>query len=757
MVSVFDLFLDPGCVKRKLDNRNFIPYIKTLNNGEVGSRLHDEDAVSSLIYHFLHFILIETKYYHYDTFLRFIQEINLRMFEVITLTMKKYFDKGGAVLSMFSKLESAQNQRGDKRQTSYLGFRSGHIAGFQGYNVGRIPYRIELPPPISRIAEHASRVPPAAAKASTSTVKQEIGDGKETSQAAPAIIPEAKKEQDLLLTSGINGLLFIYPVKIIPPKKFVDALESTLFEPTAQKIYISLFSICKGKYKYVICNFFDSQEKGNYTSEKVFNYVMGQIHLLMFQLDLRYELPPATSSTIDAPDILDPIVGRQTSEKIKARGFSNQVGKYVLITKIKYLIDILLTFIKSSKKKEKCIELLPHIRCCLIEILSTILHIDYYFLHVKMIPRILFLLSMIYKDHCLFSVSCAEDKEKGTERKIANQINPKKIAEISHLIEVMSKLISFSEPLDHIILQKKPPIKDGLFQYNETLVTSETLTLLILILDHIAQHYEFVPLIMKSTILKQILELKVMPLREKIPTSILLQLVFHLIESPKLLQNYMERIIKFTLISRAGRIKKNKEKDKVEKKEEEKKKMEIGKAEELKESHDESNTKPNKSDADVDLDSFMMNFQFLADRDPEIFMKACKKIVCLKKIMEVEEGAAAEETTKEQEKKEVKKIAETSSPSSKIPENNSAKNQPKPAQFIVCLTIDTYKELEDERKKVLPNIPIMCPNLHTPTPGKVSKRKLSIDSVKERELSKYKLMLQKTLKEDLKVIILMHC
>ena len=449
---------------------------------------------------------------------------------------------------------------------------------------------------------------------------------------------DALRRHNLNATDAIAELLLereknaASPQQNVPPQlksKIVAAKElpkefSGWMDHFLTALYEALYSISNYKCKYLLYSLSEFQENHRpYKIKNAFKLLLNELQTLLFSIELSYQPTFAQNDEFPISEL---------SETTMTEKFRNKVKKYtaveggitenelIVLHKMSALIDIISTFLRLSKTNE-----LLNIMCqnkiaqCLIEVLAKLLQKELILPGRKLIPKILVLLAMMYKEvnqtyqgemfeQNLGTIEESKEKNISSAPKVkASDLLP--IPEdVNRLVGLLSKLIESDEAVTAMI--KSLTLTKPKLSY--AFITSEIITTIVLLLCHLTKNPTNAKIVIQNGILQKILVLKTISgSREKIPSGLISELVFNLLETPELLGKYMERIIKSVLFAKAQWLNKNQPLP-----------------------QNETELMMLQKNTGIDMDQFLGSMNFLITRNTFIFFQACNKCAILRKEMQ---------------------------------------------------------------------------------------------------------------------------
>ena len=411
----------------------------------------------------------------------------------------------------------------------------------------------------------------------------------------------------------------------IDPKELPKEIEGWI-DVFLSTMYEALYSISTYNCKYLLYSLSEFQESHRpYKIKSAFILLLNELHTLLSSIELSYQ-PTLT------PNDEFPI--SELSEVSMTEKFKNKLKKYTAVEggiteneftvlhKMSALIDVISTFLRLSKTNE-----LLNIMCknriaqCLIEVLAKLVQKELILPGRKLLPKILVLLTMMYKEvHQTYQGEIFEQSMQvltGEESKSAESAPKPKASDllptpedVSRLLGFLCKLIDSDKSETNILNALKFQL--GKQKKQSALITSELITAVVLLLCHLTKNHINAHIVVQSGIVEKILVLKQVPnCREKLPTGLITELVFNLMESPELLEKYMERIIKSTLFAKTQWLCKNNP---------------------MPQNEDELAALQKQSA--IEMDQFLGSMSFLMARSTPVFFQACNKAAILRKEMQ---------------------------------------------------------------------------------------------------------------------------
>eukprot|EP01022_Parablepharisma_sp_SALTPOND_P023015 TRINITY_DN474_c0_g1_i1.p1 TRINITY_DN474_c0_g1~~TRINITY_DN474_c0_g1_i1.p1 ORF type:complete len:2898 (-),score=379.62 TRINITY_DN474_c0_g1_i1:5788-14481(-) len=552
VMSIFERFLDPTNIKRQMQ-------LTKHNFSEQGFK-SPEDYMASLVIYLWERLLFKTDYEEYASCVKFLSECNKKAFELFLAIIKRNSDRK----TISSMLTFEPRSRRDALAFRYMPF-LGRMEGMR--DLGQLRRAGEGLPPLAGAPDPSLNEP-----------------GSEQPATAPARPP-------------IN-------IRKIEAKDFVKELEK-FFSYIIGSFYEALYSVTSYKCKKLLFNLVENQENATlYKTENLFVQLLNELQTIIFSLEFTFEatLIPLEDGA-SYPDFADIPLTPTLREKIEKTKSSDYTEEHIMATtKISMLIDLIVTFVKQSKKSDLmgilCKNRLSRV---FVAALGVIGAKDRIWHNKELLPKILVILSMIYKE--VFAHSQQHELEEklqhmDEERKVEENIPP--VEEIKKLMQTLGTIIEIEEDLE----------KSGTLPKDQVIITNEVFTLTLLVIHSLTKSFELASEIQASDIIPKLLAMKTKaPQRDKIPAKLFVNAVFNLFESPEVLEEYMKRIVTATLFARAEA-----KSDILNKK-------------------TKVNIEEMQKKTEVSLDDFVENMQFLSVRNPRIFAKACRSVTELHKLI----------------------------------------------------------------------------------------------------------------------------
>ena len=438
-------------------------------------------------------------------------------------------------------------------------------------------------------------------------------------------INEITKNRDTMAYSG--PVIRPPPLKNrkIEPKELPKEIEGWI-DVFLSTMYEALYSISGYNCKYLLYSMSEFQESHRpYKIKHAFILLLNELHTLLFSIELSYQPTLTQNDEFPVSDLSEVNMTEKLKNKMKkytmAEGGITE-NEFTALHKMSALIDVISTFLRLSKTNE-----LLNIMCknrtaqCLIEVLAKLVQKELILPGRKLLPKILVLLTMMYKEVYqtyqgeLFEQSMqvltgeeAKSSESAPKLKATDLLPTPE--DVTRLLNFLCKLIDADE--SSTIMLSELRLNSGKRKKQSTFITSELITAVVLLLCHITKNHINAQIVVKSGIVEKILLLKQIPnCREKIPTGLITELVFNLMESPELLGKYMERIIKSTLFAKTQWLNKNS----------------------LMPQNEDELVELQKQSA-VEMDVFLDSMNFLMSRSTPVFFQSCDKVAILRKVMQ---------------------------------------------------------------------------------------------------------------------------
>ena len=590
LLGTFEKLLDPNNIKKQLT-------IAQNNYSELGFKTA-EDFIVSLIIYIWEGILIKTNYGEFNNCIKFLGQCNIAAFEVFLNIIKKYSDRKH--ISALLHFDMAKNRRD-------------------------LPFFAEMFPQ----QQHSE-----SAQSQTEEPRPAI------SGAQPP--PHHEHAQKII---GLGNM------RRIEAKEIQKEFEQS-FNYLMAILYESLYSISSSKSQHLLFSLVDSQEGiGMYKTEKFFSQLLNEIQMLICSIEFSFDANLIPNTEYSYPDFADLPLTPALKEKIQKEESADYPKEEIMVFyKIGILVELILTFIRQSKIQTLTLMCsMNQLSRCLIAILGVISSKNKILFNKDLIPKILVLLSLIYKE-TFFTIQCDELEKQLQElngQKHEEQGNKMCLPSTS---EVKLLIASFAKILEQSVNQHidESPEKKPISLFN-----TEIITLILLILHYLSTDYNNINEILGSGIMASIFSLKSLPEKEKIPIPLFIQVIVNLMESPEQLGIYMKRIIINSMFAKTGWAP-------------------------SKGKHEKINYQDLQEKTGISVEDFIGNMRFLLNRNPKIFMDSCRAIVELRK-----------ETKKSEENKE-----------------NPLTNN------IIVLSLECIEKTVQDKKRRVPEVPLSCMQLH---------------------------------------------
>lgn len=575
-----------------------------------------ESFIASVLGYVIEGILFQTKYRNYKTPIMFLSQCSPSSFMMLLNVIKMYPNK--AVLSKLLQEGSPESS-----YEEYLDRR-------------RRRERSQQPVPPSMI-DHMLMMGFEAVDAEDALRRNDLN----IENAITDLIArreEAMKYQENLLKGPPK------PVTKIGMRK-IEATElsheiETWLDSFLCSLYESLYSISQYQCKYLLYSLSDFQAMTRpYKVKNAFALLLNELQTLLFSMELSFEFtiipndefPVTELAEINLTEKLKKRIAKYTKPEI---GITEQ--ELMVLHKMSALIDVITTFLRLSRTND-----LLKIMCenkiarCLIMVLSTLVSRKLIIAGRKLIPKVLILLGMIYKEVHQSLVSEMQEQSTKLLAGIETQMLIKKenkaissdlLPDSKDTNKLLELLVTFLDLESNIIpqlesLNKQESIMSVQSESDNkkpVFINTEILTAILLLVSHLSKDYSNSEIVLRSGIIQKILQVtQIEGKREAVPQGLFIELVFNLFESPQIIGKYMEKIIKSVLFAKTQW--RNNPKLIVEEKEiQELQKM-----------------------TRIDLDRFLNSMGFLMARNAMEFFAACQRVTILQKEMQKDASGKA--------------------------------------------------------------------------------------------------------------------
>ena len=372
-------------------------------------------------------------------------------------------------------------------------------------------------------------------------------------------------------------------------------------------LYESIYSISSYPCKYLL--YFLSEFQGQTKVTEAFALLLNELRTLLFSIEFSYDFTLIPNENFSLDEIAEISITEKFMKKIKKYTAECNATEQELtaVYKMSALIDIITTFLRLSNTNELLKMMCNNkISQCLIIILSKLANKNLIIPGRKLLPKVLILLAMIYKEvHNIlqgarYKAILMEDTI--TSPFSAFSLLPNK-EETKKLVDTLCVIISLNESVS----ERMNVIKKS--KTENTIITTKVLTAILLLLTHMTKTYSTVEIVLKSGILESIFSMKqIKDVRSSVPLGLVKKFIFNLLESPALLQEYMKRVIAGMLFAKT----KYREKG-----------MSVPK--------DEEELKELQKESEIELNRFMQSLDFLMLRDMHCFTESCEKVLIVQK------------------------------------------------------------------------------------------------------------------------------
>eukprot|EP01022_Parablepharisma_sp_SALTPOND_P015755 TRINITY_DN2254_c0_g1_i2.p1 TRINITY_DN2254_c0_g1~~TRINITY_DN2254_c0_g1_i2.p1 ORF type:complete len:3562 (+),score=437.62 TRINITY_DN2254_c0_g1_i2:2957-13642(+) len=567
-----------------------------------------EDFIASVLAYVVEGMLFQTKYKEYKTAVRFLAECAPHAFMILLNVIRKYpnrntltqlFQESGPESNYEDYLERRRRREREQQPVPPTMVEQLLLMGFD--------------PAESEDALRRNDLNVDNAITDMITRREEAMKYQETALNAPALL------------SGKSGM------RKLEAKTLQKEIEGWL-DYLLASLYEGLYSISTYKYKYLLYSISEFQSLSRpYKIRNAFALLLNELQTLLFSLELTYEFTLIPNEEFPVTELAEASITDKLKKKIekytKTEGGVTE-EKLIVLHKMSTLIDVITTFLRLSKTNE-----LLKIMCenkiaqCLIVVLSKLVEKELVLPGRKLLPKVLVLLGMIYKEvHQTFQGELLEQRMKllmaegpaapvQTDTKVHAMDLLPNADDTNRLIQLLCALLNMDPDVTSILRSVKMPSQDKPVK-NTVLVTTEVLTATLLLVSHITKDYGNVSIVLKSGLIGKILELKqVEGSRDAVPSGLFVELVFNLFESPEILGKYMERVITSVLFAKTQW----REKGRVMPK-------------------DEAEVAALQRASAIDMDRFLGSIGFLMARNAYAFFESCKKVALLQQELQKDAG-----------------------------------------------------------------------------------------------------------------------
>ena len=562
-----------------------------------------EDFVASVLAYAFESLMFQTKYEEYKTAVRFLAECVPLGFKIFLDIIRKYPNKD----TLAHLLQESSSGAGPE-------------AAYEEFVLRRMQREREQQQVPASMVEHLMGMGFDQTEAEDALRRNDL----DVDKSIMDIISrrdEMMKAQEIMMTS---------PAPIPRPKAGIRKLEAKGIHKEVEgwldyllaSLYEALYSVSTFKCKYLLYSLSEFQSLSRpYKVRHAFALLLNELQTLLFSLELSYGFEPIANAEFPVTDLAEASITGKLRKKIKKYAGGIEEEKIIVLHKMSALIDVITTFLRLSKSNE-----LLRIMCenkiaqCLIVVLSKLTTKEFILPGRKLIPKVLILLTMIYKevnqtlqgrqlDQNMKSLMGESVSSPGADHKYAALLPAAE--DNRKLVQLLHDLLSMDEPVTEILrsMKTKEEGKD-----TAVLLTTEIITAIVLLLCHLTKDYNNSEIVTGSGILERLFTIRqVQGTRGTIPSGLLAELIFNLFESPQLLSKYMERIICSSLFAKA-QWKSEKGKPQAE-----------AEIEELRRA------------TATDMDRFLGSMSFLVGRNAYAFLQSCQKVGVLQKEM-IKEG-----------------------------------------------------------------------------------------------------------------------
>ncbi len=317
-------------------------------------------------------------------------------------------------------------------------------------------------------------------------------------------------------------VIFSDPAAIVRPKSGIRKLEAKGIPKEMEgwldyilaSLYEALYSTSSYKCKYLMYTLSEFQSVSRpYKVRHAFALLLNELQTLLFSLELSYGFEPIQNQEFPVTELAEVNITEKLRKKIKKYTSAEGIreDQIIVLHKMAALVDVITTFLRLSKTNELLKMMCENkIAQCLIVVLSKLTTNELILPGRKLIPKVLVLLTMIYKevnqtlqgaqlDQNMKSLLGESAGSPGTEKRYTGLLPA--ADDNRRLVQLLCELLDMDEPMTAKLRTMKSETKS---KNSAVLLTSEVITAVVLLLCHMTKDYENSAIVAGSGVLQRL-------------------------------------------------------------------------------------------------------------------------------------------------------------------------------------------------------------------------------------------------------------